>query len=1548
MATDRSVVVRLVANVSGYTAAMAQAAQATTALQGHVTHMQGAAAQGATSLGQMGSHGQQAAGLLGGLSVAAQAASGNVTHMHGSSQQAAGSVAHLGIQSQQSSGMMHGLAGALSSFGGFASVAQMGALGVAGGIGYAAKAFMDFDHEMASVRANIGATGAEAQKLGDYVRTAGTKFGFSANESAQATDDLAKAGLNTSQVMGGALTSALALAAAGNVSTGESAEMLATSMSMFGIKVENAADAAREYGHASDLIAAGADKSTASVHSLSEGLQNVGGVAHQMGMSMQDTVGVLAEFDQSGLKGAEGGTALKVMLQQLVNPSKEVRGAFERTNVEAFDAQGKFKGMANLAEELKTKLGGMSEQQRNAAMATMFGSHAVQAASILFKDGAEGVNEWSHEVNESGFAAQNAAKKTDSLKGDLNKLEAAASSTAIQLGQAAQGPLRLVAQGMAGIVKAAGPVIATFGTVADGVSKVVSAVSGGLQSDLKGLGKLFNLIGDGAGYVTDRLSSLGGAAGSLGPVSSTVGGISHAFSSLNTPIMGAVAAMVAFRGASALMGDRVSSASSSLRTFMTSTGAMVQTAGNGAVQMGRFGTSIAQIGQHVPVVASMQSAFVNAAAGAERFPRAAGLASASMAGLRGAAGGLMGAMGGPWGLAVAGLGMGLSLLAQHHQKTAQAAAEQKSREAELAGTLDKTTGAVTAATRSTAAKQLEDEGLLKTARELHLSLNDVTDAYLGQPGALGKVNSALDAANEKYKTQSRYTDLNGVSHERSSKKITGFKDKLNDSAGAATRAAEANKRVADATKEAASSAPSAKDAMKNLADAEKAAGKEAKTFDDALNKVNNTFLALSGSEIAVQQAIASAGEAFAKNGRNVDLSTKAGQENVTQLNAVADGMQKKLAAMRADGEGAQEVATKTSEYRAQLSKLATQAGYSGQALDDYVAKALLVPNDIKTMVTLEDTKAVLAMGQIDSKLKSVNGQTLTIKTKDLPKNIVDDLKKVEGAREHANGTITITANEHNVDAMRAALKDVKDKAVLANGTIVNIPAGTNAGAIKQVIERLGAKSVEVNGTRVQINTSAPLANADRDKINKLKGAAVSANGTMVTIDSKAITGPALADLNRLLSAAQNKTVWITTYTQTIPVGIRNPNAAANAASGGVSGLPMRGGATGGAISDLSGMPRFASGGYLGRIGGKPYGWQDGREGGRVRGPGSATSDQVVTMTSRGLVRTANDEHIIAGDEVAGFGGHAGIYRMRQMARAGILPRFASGGSVDDDWTPDMSGIMAYAASLKVDPSAVTEQRKKVADQKTALNKAIRDLRAAQAGVRGKSGAARVKAENAVATAIERQAKAQRDLNDGKAKLSQMSAGARADTTTRFMMGTTSQNGISQRFLDNIERIRKRGFPRLARSLLEQGDSDAQAIAQTLSGGALSRLKSAQAGLDTSDKLADRKSKLLDDLKGISTGEVADQARAQANAQLIAMQAANQRIAWASGPTTARLEARLDVLAQAIRSQPAPIVQASPVKVITQLDSRPIAESTFGHGAREAQWGSVLPGAEGGW
>ena len=281
----------------------------------------------------------------------------------------------------------------------------------------------------------------------------------------------------------------------------------------------------------------------------------------------------------------------------------------------------------------------------------------------------------------------------------------------------------------------------------------------------------------------------------------------------------------------------------------------------------------------------------------------------------------------------------------------------------------------------------------------------------------------------------------------------------------------------------------------------------------------------------------------------------------------------------------------------------------------------------------------------------------------------------------------------------------------------------------------------------------------------------------------------------------------------------------------------------------------------------------------------------------------------------------------------------------DDWTPDMSGIMAYAASLKVDPSAVTEQRKKVADQKTALDKAIRDLRAAQAGVRGKSGAARVKAENAVATAMERQAKAQRDLNDGRAKLSQMSAGARADTTTRFMMGTTSQNGITQRFLDNVERIRKRGFPRLARSLLEQGDSDAQAIAQTLSGGKLDQLKSAQAGLDTSDKLADRKTRMLDDLKGVSTAGMANQAQAQANAQLLAMRGAQAALAYTTGVREVQAPVDYDRLMQLFaRNLPAPVMGA-PVTI--QMDSREVGHGVMPHtmeaASIQASYGSLVPG-----
>ena len=1031
--------------------------------------------------------------------------------------------------------------------------------------------------------------------------------------------------------------------------------------------------------------------------------------------------------------------------------------------------------------------------------------------------------------------------------------------------------------------------------------------------------------------------------------------IAHVFSSLPGPVQMMIGTFAAMRLAQVLLGNQITAtgarlaalggafrtfsaqqtaasvASANLASNMTRSasgmGAMVRVAGGGAVQMGRFGTSIQQVGQHVPAIARAQGAFVTAAAGADRFGRSAGVAAAGTSLLRSAGSGLMGVMGGPLGLAFAGASIAAGVWAKHQQDSAQKVAEHKQAVAQLSGTLDQSTGAFTAATRAQAAKDLSDKGLLESSKRYGLALSDVTDAYLGQPGAIERVNAALDSQNERYKSANSYYNEHGRLVEVNDKKNRSFKDSLNEVAGSGKDAQRALQLQNEAMKQTSSAATPAKTAVQQLAEAQKKSEGASKAMVDALQKVNNAFLELRGGERGYEAAIDDATKALKENGLTLDIHTEKGRANGEALDKVAASAQTMMSDMAKNGASAGQVASQYASSRAELVKMAESFGMTAAEAGKYADKALQIPKEVKTKVDLEADAAKKAFASLKDDAVKLDGSKVVVEAKALnDKNVKAALEAIPGVQHDKQGNLIIDTKALNAEQTRAALKGIENAAVTADGKIVMIPSSApNAAQTKAFIESISGAAVRADSKSVTITNSAPLSSRTVADLQKIEGVAVSADRKSVIV-SNSSKGTALTDLQAVLNKAttvdgKHATVTITTVKETIN---RTYNEAARSANS-MFGANLFGSARGN-VFEGDHVRAFARGGV-------------------------EDHEPQIARPTPGRVRVWAEPET-QGEAYIPFANDGRRGRAKSITEY-VARRF--GGSVTwhadgsaDDWTPDMSGIMAYAASLKVDPSAVTEQRKKVADQSTALNKAIRDLKAAQAGVRGKSGAARVEAENAVATAIERQAKAQRDLNDGKAKLSQMSAGAKADTTTRFMMGTTSQNGITQRFLDNIERISKRGFPRLARSLLEQGDSDAQAIAQTLSGGELDRLKSAQAGLDTSDKLADRKAQMLDDLKGVTSGGLAESAQAQANAQLIAMQAANQRIAWASGPTTARLEARLDVLADAIRSQPAPIVQASPVKVITQLDSRPIAESTFGHGARESQWGSVLPGAEGGW
>lgn len=324
------------------------------------------------------------------------------------------------------------------------------ALGVA-----AVRMAADFDASMSTVQANTGASADEMNQLRQAAIDAGADTIYSATESADAINELGKAGLSTSDILSGGLSGALNLAASDGMAVGDAAELMATTLKQFNLTGAQSSQVA-------DALAAGAGKAVGSAHDLGLALNQAGMVSHSFGISMQETTGTLAAFANSGMIGSDAGTSLKTMLISLANPSTKAANLMKELGINAYDAQGNFIGLSGLAGVLKDKLSGLSQEQRNQALATIFGTDAIRAANVLYEQGAEGIDDWTKAVSESGFAAEQAAAKNNNLKGDLENLSGSFESLMISLGEGGQGPLRSLVQ--------------TLDTLVDGFSSLPAPV----------------------------------------------------------------------------------------------------------------------------------------------------------------------------------------------------------------------------------------------------------------------------------------------------------------------------------------------------------------------------------------------------------------------------------------------------------------------------------------------------------------------------------------------------------------------------------------------------------------------------------------------------------------------------------------------------------------------------------------------------------------------------------------------------------------------------------------------------------------------------------------------------------------------------------------------------------------------------------------------------------------------------------------------------------------------------------------------------------------
>lgn len=301
-------------------------------------------------------------------------------------------------------------------------------------VGASASKAMNYEAQLSSIKA-IG--GLDQSQMGDVDKLAlevGAETKYSALEAAQGMEELIKAGVSTEKIMNGALLDALNLATAGDLELAEAAEIMSTSLNAFNTEGVTSAEAA-------NLLAGAAVSSATSVSEMNYGLSQVSASASMVGLSLKDVTVGLAVFANNGQKGSDAGTSFKTMLTRLTPVTKAQIEQFrelglltEDGNSKFYDANGELRSLSEIAGMLRKSLQHLNGEQRKVAIETMFGSDAQRTASVLYKEGAEGVEAMAESMQEIKVADV-AAEKMNNAKGAIERLSGAWETAQITVGK---------------------------------------------------------------------------------------------------------------------------------------------------------------------------------------------------------------------------------------------------------------------------------------------------------------------------------------------------------------------------------------------------------------------------------------------------------------------------------------------------------------------------------------------------------------------------------------------------------------------------------------------------------------------------------------------------------------------------------------------------------------------------------------------------------------------------------------------------------------------------------------------------------------------------------------------------------------------------------------------------------------------------------------------------------------------------------------------------------------------------------------------------------
>ena len=401
----------------------------------------------------------------------------------------------------------------------------------------AAKTAGDFESQMNVLAVAARGSGTSLEDLRKVALQAGadvTLVGVSASEVAEAMTGFQKAGLSVNDTLGnmqgylagtvplgGALRAAIDLAAASELDLAQASDLVTITMSTFGLSADEVVGKIGNYVQA-------ADASVASVADLAAAMTNAGPTMAAFGFSLEDVNTALAILSTRGIAGAEGGTALKSMMTNMMRTTDDVVGTLADLNVELYNVDGTMRELPDIIADLSKGMAGLTEEQRNQAVQTLAGSYGMKAMNTLLAEGTAGWKSMETAIDGATTMQDSAAARTKGFNAAMENLSSNLETFLITVGTP------LINDVLVPLVGILTDLFGKLATVNPEFLKWVVVIGGVLA----GLGTLLVVVGQVAGAI----SSIGALVGLLAPIlGPAIAGIVAALAPIALPILAVIA-----------------------------------------------------------------------------------------------------------------------------------------------------------------------------------------------------------------------------------------------------------------------------------------------------------------------------------------------------------------------------------------------------------------------------------------------------------------------------------------------------------------------------------------------------------------------------------------------------------------------------------------------------------------------------------------------------------------------------------------------------------------------------------------------------------------------------------------------------------------------------------------------------------------------------------------------------------------------------------------------------------------------------------------------